>query len=70
MNKFLYALFFSCMLFAADKIEPIKVYLIISSRTGDYTIEKIFLKKENAQKYCEIFKESHNYTIEEKTLNE
>ena len=52
---------------SADKL---KVYLIVSSRSGDYTIEKIFLKKENAEKYCIMFKDSHNYVVEEKTLTE
>lgn len=65
-------IFLLCVTFcyAAANLEQIKVYLIVSSRGGEYTIEKIYLKKENAQKYCETFKDSHNYTIEERNLTE
>ena len=63
-------LLFTAFAYAATLPEPIKVYLIISSRNGDYTIEKIFLLKQNAEKYRDMFKESHNYAIEERSLNE
>ena len=63
-------LFISVLLLGFTTVEPLKVYLVISSRNGDYTIEKIFLKKENAEKYCTMFKESHNYGIEERKLTE
>ena len=45
-----YAGFLATVAYAATLPEPIKVYLIISSRGGEYTIEKIYLKKENAEK--------------------
>ena len=61
---------FTAFAYAATLPEPIKVYLIISSRSGEYTIEKIFLKKENAEKYRDLYKEHHNYGIEERSLNE
>ena len=32
--------------------------------------EKVYLVKENAQKYCNMYKDSHNYIIEEHTLSE
>jgi len=66
----IYASFLATVAYAATLPEPIKVYLIISTRTGDYTIEKIFLKKENAEKYRDMYKEHHNYTIEERSLAE
>jgi steroid 5-alpha reductase family enzyme len=61
---------FTAFAYAATLPEPIKVYLIVSSRSGEYTIEKIYLRKENAEKYCEMFKDSHNYVIEERKLTE
>ena len=61
---------FTAFAYAATLPEPVKVYLIVSSRTGEYTIEKIYLRKENAEKYCEMFKDSHNYVIEERKLTE
>jgi hypothetical protein len=30
----------------------------------------VYLKKENAQKYCDMYKDSHNYSVEEKELTE
>lgn len=61
---------FTAFAYAATLPEPVKVYLIISSRTGDYTIEKIFLIKQNAEKYRDMYKEHHNYSIEERSLTE
>lgn len=65
-----WACFLATIAYAATLPEPVKVYLIISNRTGDYTIEKIFLIKENAVKYKEQYKESHNYEIEQRKLSE
>jgi len=65
-----YAGFLATVAYAATLPEPIKVYLIISSRGGEYTIEKVYLKKENAEKYRDMFKDSHNYSVEEKELTE
>ena len=47
-----------------------KVYVIYSYKYNEKIIEKIFVKKENAQKYCEAYKDSHNYTFEELSLLE
>jgi hypothetical protein len=47
-----------------------KVYLIMSYRGNDLSIEKVYLKKENAQKYCDMYKDSHNYSVEERELTE
>lgn len=70
MKSFLLYILLITVVYASTSIEPIKVYFIISSRTGDRTIEKVFLVKDNAQKYCNMYKDSHNYIIEEHTLSE
>ena len=70
MKSFLLYILLITVVYASTSIEPIKVYFIISSRTGDRTIEKVYLVKENAQKYCNMYKDSHNYIIEEHTLSE
>jgi len=60
------------ILLTAMTIEPpkIKVYLIMSYRGNDLTIEKVYLKKENAEKYRDMYKDSHNYSVEERELTE
>ncbi len=60
------------LLFTAMTVETpkIKVYLIMSYRGNDLYIEKVYLKKENAEKYRDMYKESHNYSIEERELTE
>ncbi len=60
------------ILLTAMTVNPpkIKVYLIMSYRGNDLAIEKVNLKKENAQKYCDMYKDSHNYSVEEKELTE
>lgn len=62
----------AAILLTAMTVEPpkIKVYLITSYRGNDLIIEKIYLKKENAEKYRDMFKDSHNYTVEERELTE
>ncbi len=65
-----YAGFLVTIAYAATLPEPVKVYLIVSSRSGDYTIEKIFLIKQNAEKYRDMYKDHHNYVIEERSLTE
>lgn len=59
-------------LFITVTVEPpkTKVYLIMSYRGNDLSIEKVYLKKENAEKYREMYKESHNYSVEERELSE
>ena len=60
------------ILLTAMTVEPpkIKLYLITSYRGNDLIIEKIYLKKENAEKYRDMYKESHNYSVEERELTE
>jgi hypothetical protein len=62
----------AAILLTAMTVEPpkIKVYLIMSYRSSDLTIEKVYLKKENAEKYRDMYKESHNYSVEERELTE
>ena len=62
----------AAILLTAMTVNPpkIKVYLIMSYRGNDLSIEKVYLKKENAQKYCDMYKDSHNYSVEEKELTE
>ena len=62
----------AAILLTAMTVEPpkIKVYLIISYRGNDLAIEKVYLKKENAEKYRDMYKESHNYSVEERELTE
>ena len=70
MKSFLFYILLITATYASTITEPIKVYFVISSRTGDRTIEKVYLVKENAQKYCDMYKDSHNYIIEEHKLSE
>jgi hypothetical protein len=60
------------LLFTAMTVETpkMKVYLIMSYRGNDLYIEKVYLKKENAEKYRDMYKDSHNYSIEERELTE
>ena len=60
------------LLVVAATVDPpkVKVYLIMSYRGNDLSIEKVYLKKENAEKYRDMYKESHNYTVEERDLTE
>ena len=61
---------FACFSYSATLPEPIKLYVIYSYKFNERVIEKIYIKKENAQKYCEQFKDSHDYTFEEVTVKE
>lgn len=70
MKSFILYILLITVAYASTITEPIKVYFVISSRTGDRTIEKVYLVKENAQKYCDMYKDSHNYIIEEHKLSE
>lgn len=62
----------TAILFTAMTVNPpkIKVYLIMSYRGNDLAIEKVYLKKENAEKYRDMYKDSHNYSVEERELTE
>jgi len=60
----------AAILLTAMTVEPPKIPKIMSYRGNDLAIEKVYLKKENAQKYCDMYKDSHNYSVEEKELTE
>lgn len=68
--KFFLLIFLITVAYASTVTEPVKVYFVISGRTGDRTIERVYLLKDNAEKYCNMYKDSHNYTIEEHKLSE
>jgi hypothetical protein len=70
MKSFLLYILLITVAYATTITEPIKVYFVVSSRSGDRTIEKVYLLKDNAQKYCDMYKDSHNYIIEEHKLSE
>ena len=65
-----YAAFLATVAYASTMSEPIKVYVIYTYKFNERVIEKIYIKKENAQKYCDLYKDSHNYTFEELTISE
>ena len=65
-----YACFLATIAYAATLPEPIKLYVIYTYKFNERVIEKIYIKKENAQKYCDMFRDSHNYTFEEITVSE
>ena len=70
-NKIVLGILATILLTAMTVAPPkIKVYLIMSYRGNDLAIEKVYLKKENAQKYCDMYKDSHNYSVEERELIE
>ena len=70
MKSLLFSIVLITVAYASTITEPIKVYFVVSSRSGDRTIERVYLIKENAEKYCNMYKDSHNYSIEEHKLNE
>ena len=70
MKSLMFSVVLITVAYANTITEPIKVYFVVSSRSGDRTIERVYLLKENAEKYCNMYKDSHNYSIEEHKLSE
>ncbi|MGA1048676.1 MAG: hypothetical protein ACO3UU_11750 [Minisyncoccia bacterium] len=70
MKSLMFSVVLITVAYASTITEPIKVYFVVSSRSGDRTIERVYLIKENAEKYCNMYKDSHNYSIEEHKLSE
>jgi len=68
--KFLSVIIIGVMSIASIDNLKLKVYFIITYRSNEKVIEKVYLKKENAQKYINTFKDNHNYELEEATLTE
>ena len=70
MKSLMFSVVLITVAYASTITEPIKVYFVVSSRSGDRTIERVYILKENAEKYCNMYKDSHNYSIEEHKLSE
>lgn len=68
--KYLILILIAAASIAAVSDLKLKIYYVITYRSNERVIEKVYLKKENAQKYINTFKENHNYELEETTLTE
>jgi hypothetical protein len=68
--KYLILILIAAVSIAAVNDLKLKIYYVITYRSNERVIEKVYLKKENAQKYINTFKENHNYELEEATLTE
>jgi len=68
--KYLILILIAVASIAAVNDLKLKIYYVITYRSNERVIEKVYLKKENAQKYINTFKENHNYELEEATLTE
>ena len=68
--KYLILILIAAASIAAVNDLKLKIYYVITYRSNERVIEKVYLKKEKAQKYINTFKENHNYELEEATLTE
>ena len=68
--KYLILILIAAASIAAVNDLKLKIYYVITYRSNERVIEKVYLKKENAQKYCDMYKDSHNYSVEERELTE
>ena len=68
--KYLIVILIAAASIAAVNDLKLNIYYVITYRSNERVIEKVYLKKENAQKYINTFKENHNYELEETTLTE
>lgn len=68
--KYLLIILIAAISIAAVNDLKLKIYYVITYRSNERVIEKVYLKKENAQKYINTFKENHNYELEEAILTE
>lgn len=68
--KYLLIILIAAISIAAVNDIKLNVYYVITYRNSEKVIEKVYLKKENAQKYINTFKDNHNYELEETTLTE
>jgi len=53
---FLWTCLLATIAYAATLPEPIKLYVIYTYKFNERVIEKIYIKKENAQQYCDTYK--------------
>ena len=44
--------------------------ILLTAMTIEPPKLKVYLKKENAEKYRDMYKDSHNYSVEERELTE
>jgi len=71
MKKIFLFFIFSLVCYASKvSVDNIKIYIVYSFKYNDKIVEKFYLKKENAVKYCERFKDNHDYQVEEVTITE
>jgi len=68
--KYLILILIAAASIAAVNDLKLKIYYVITYRSNERVIEKVYLKKENAQKYINTFKENHNYELDEAVLTE
>lgn len=68
--KYILCLCIASIAFASTVSNQIKLYVVYTYKFDEKVIERIYLKKENAQKYCDNYKDSHNYTFEEVIISE
>ena len=68
--KYLILILIAAISIAAVNDLKLKIYYVITYRSNERVIEKVYLKKENAQKYINTFKENHDYELEEAVLTE
>ncbi len=68
--KYLILILIAAISIAAVNDLKLNIYYVITYRSNEKVIEKVYLKKENAQKYINTFKNNHNYELEEATLTE
>ena len=68
--KYLILILIAAASIAAVNDLKLNIYYVITYRSNERVIEKVYLKKENAQKYINTFKDNHNYELEETTLTE
>lgn len=61
---------FLCLSLLASSEVKLKVYLVTSTYDYQRIVHKIYLNKDKAKKYIEMFKENHNYSLEEMDINE
>lgn len=63
-------LLFALSCFANVVTQPLKIYIVYTFKYNDKVVEKFYLNKSNAEKYCETFKDNHDYKVEEVTISE
>lgn len=63
-------LLFALSCFANVVTQPLKIYIVYTYKYNDKVVEKFYLNKSNAEKYCEKFKDNHDYKVEEVTITE